>query len=136
MQGANKKGGKLPKKLKLVADEAITTEANTDEDSDHDTVHERSVVDTTSSCKPVRDDPTTGSATHETINNLITFQKKNWYGRNADSPPRDRRDFHEQFRNGLDLAKSKLYRMDSKKYRSQVQESTLQRRSTIALPTT
>ena len=72
-----------------------------DEDSDRDTVHERSVVDTTSSCEVVRDDSTTGSATRETINNLITFPKKNRYGRNADSPPRDRRDFHERFRDGL-----------------------------------
>lgn len=90
----------MPKKLKLVADEAIATEANTDEDSDHDTVYKRSVVDTTSSCKPARDRPTTGSATCKTINNLITFQK-NWYGRNADSPPRDRHDFYKQFCNGL-----------------------------------
>ncbi|KFY02661.1 hypothetical protein O988_02001 [Pseudogymnoascus sp. VKM F-3808] len=37
--------------------------------SDHDSVYERSVVDTTSSGKPVRDDPTSGPADRETINN-------------------------------------------------------------------
>lgn len=47
MQGANKEGGKPSKKLKLVADEVTATKANTDENSDHDSVHERSVVDTT-----------------------------------------------------------------------------------------
>ncbi|KFZ19152.1 hypothetical protein V502_03807, partial [Pseudogymnoascus sp. VKM F-4520 (FW-2644)] len=69
MQGANKKGGKLSKKLKLVADEATATKANTDENSDHDSVHARSVVDTTLSCEPVRDDPPTGPADRETTNN-------------------------------------------------------------------
>jgi hypothetical protein len=69
MQGANKKDGKLSKKLKLVADEATATIANTDENSDHDSAHARSVVDTTLSCEPVRDDPTTGPADRETTNN-------------------------------------------------------------------
>jgi hypothetical protein len=69
MQGANKKGGNLSKKLKLVADEATATKANIDENSDHDSVYERSVVDTTSSGKPVRDDPTSGPADRETTNN-------------------------------------------------------------------
>ncbi|OBT44249.1 hypothetical protein VE00_05409 [Pseudogymnoascus sp. WSF 3629] len=69
MQGANKKGGKLSKKLKLVANEAAAIKSNTDENSDHGSVHERSVVDTTSSCEPARDDPTTGPTTRETTNN-------------------------------------------------------------------
>jgi hypothetical protein len=63
MQGANKKTGKLPKKLKLTPNEAATAETNTDENSDHDTVHERSLVDKSSSC-----DPTTGPASLETTN--------------------------------------------------------------------
>ncbi|OBT41591.1 hypothetical protein VE00_07828 [Pseudogymnoascus sp. WSF 3629] len=69
MQGANKKDGKLSKKLKLVADEATATIANTDENSDHDSDHARSVVNTTLSCKPIRDDPTTRPADRETTNN-------------------------------------------------------------------
>jgi hypothetical protein len=67
MQGAN--SDKLPKKLKLVTGEAAAPEANTDENFDHDAVHERSVVDKTPSCELVRDDPTTGPATLETTNN-------------------------------------------------------------------
>jgi hypothetical protein len=69
MQGANKKGSKLFKKLKLVANEATTTKANTNDNSNHDSIYERSVINTTSSCKPVRDDPTTGLAACKTTNN-------------------------------------------------------------------
>lgn len=69
MQGANKKTGKLPKKLKLVTDEAAAAEANTNENSDNNTVYKRSIVDKTSSCEPVGDDPTIGLTTLKTTNN-------------------------------------------------------------------
>jgi hypothetical protein len=65
MQGANKRTGKLPKRLKLVPDEAGAAEASTNENSDNDTVHKRSVVDKTSSYEPVEDDLTTEPATLE-----------------------------------------------------------------------
>jgi hypothetical protein len=57
MQGVNKKTGKSPKNLKLVTDEAAATGATTDDNSDRNTVHERSVVDKASSCEPVSSDP-------------------------------------------------------------------------------
>jgi hypothetical protein len=61
MQGANKR-------LKLVTDEADAGEVSTNENSDNDAVHERSVVDKTSSCEPVGDDPTTEPSTLEITN--------------------------------------------------------------------
>jgi hypothetical protein len=68
MQGANKRTGNLPKRLKVVTDEVDAGKASTNENSDNDTVHERSVVDKTSSCEPVGDDPTTEPATLESTN--------------------------------------------------------------------
>ena len=69
MQGANKKTGKLPKKPRLVADEAddAATEADIDENSDAD-ITQRSLVDKISSCEPVGDGPTTEPATLESSN--------------------------------------------------------------------
>ena len=52
MQGVNKKTSKLPKKPKLVTDEAAAAETNHDENSDHNAIHEKPVVDKTSSCDP------------------------------------------------------------------------------------
>ena len=69
MQGANKKPSKLLKKLKLVTNKAAAAEANTDENSDHGTVHERPVVKKTLSCEPIRNNPTTRPMTLETTNN-------------------------------------------------------------------
>jgi hypothetical protein len=69
MHGANKRTGNLPKRLKLVTDEVDAGKASTNESSDNDTVHERSVVDKTSSCEPVGDDPITEPATLESTNN-------------------------------------------------------------------
>jgi hypothetical protein len=69
MQGANKKTGKLLKKMKLVASVAAAAEANTNESPDNDNIHERSIVDKTSSCEPVGDSPTIGPTTLETTTN-------------------------------------------------------------------
>jgi hypothetical protein len=69
MQDANKKTGKLPKKLKLITSETAIAKADTNKNSNHDIIYERSVVDKTSSCEPVRDDPTTGPATLEITSN-------------------------------------------------------------------
>jgi hypothetical protein len=79
MQGANGKTGKLPKKPKLVTDEATAAEVNTNENSDYNTIHERPIIDKTLSYGLVGDDRTTRPATLETTNNP-TVTKPNIIG--------------------------------------------------------
>jgi hypothetical protein len=74
MQGANKKTGKSPKKLKLVTDEAAAVDANANENSDHNIAHERSIINNTSSCEPARDASTTGPASLKTTNHPTAIE--------------------------------------------------------------
>jgi hypothetical protein len=101
IQGANKKTGKLPKKPKLVTDGPATAaaEANTDENFDHDIIHERP-VDKTTSCELVVDDPTTGPTTLETTNNPTATEQNI-----MKSPgPLDEREENDRFMAGSALA--------------------------------